>query len=266
MKEGLKSFSSFQVAAYRLSIAGVFFIPVLFKSLKKVQKKDLGILLLSGLTGSGVPAFLFTYAQLHINSSTAGALNALTPVFTLLIGVMFLGVVLSINKLAGVILGLSGALLLIVFNPKGAIINLEIHGIFIILATFMYGINVNLIKHKLSHYNAWTVASLPILFILPVALSILIGTGFFHQLNVNHSQIAKSLAAISILGMVGTALSLVMFNKLIQMTNAVFASSVTYLIPVFALMWGLIDNEPVGLIQIGGLILILLGIGLIRKQ
>lgn len=266
MKEGLKSFSSFQVAAFRLSIAGVFFLPVFLKYIRKVDPKDYKILFISGLTGSGLPAFLFTYAQMHINSSTAGALNALTPIFTLLIGVLFLGVSLSVNKTLGVIIGFAGAMLLVLFKPDGGIVKAEIHGLFLVLATFLYGINVNLIKYKLGHYNAWTVASLPIFFLLPFTLAILIGTGFFQIEFMENSQTMRSFGAISLLGIVGTAISLVLFNKLIQLTNAVFASSVTYLIPVFALMWGILDGESTGIYQIAGLLLILSGIAVIRKK
>lgn len=266
MKEGLKSFSSFQVAAYRLSIAGVFFLPVFLNYISKVDKKDFGILFLSGLTGSGIPAFLFTYAQLHINSSTAGALNALTPFFALMIGVLFLGMKLQVNKALGVFIGLLGALLIIIFKPGGGRVETEVHGFLIMLATFLYGINVNLIKQRLSHYNPWIVAALPIVFMLPVSGSILYFSGFFSDVHLLQPQDLKSVGAISILGLFGTAISLVMFNRLIQMTNAVFASSVTYLIPVFALIWGLLDHEKTGPVQIAGLFLILIGIAVIRRS
>ncbi len=266
MKEGLKSFTSWQVAAYRLSIASVFFLPIFLKNIKKVDRKDYKVLFLSGVTGSGIPAFLFTYAQMHINSSTAGALNALTPIFTLLIGVLFLGVTLSLNKTLGVVIGFAGALLLVLFKPAGGMVKAEIHGLFLVLATFLYGINVNLIKYKLGHYNAWTVASVPIFFMFPFMLSVLYFTGFFQIDFMANSQTLRSFGAISILGIVGTAISLVLFNQLIQLTNAVFASSVTYLIPVFALFWGILDGETTGIIQISGLLLILVGIAVIRRK
>lgn len=266
MKEGLKSFNSFQVASFRLSIAGVFFIPVFIKFIRKVDRKDYPVLLISGLTGSGVPAFLFTYAQLHINSSTAGALNALTPFFTLVIGVLFLGLTLQRTKALGVLIGFIGALMIILFKPKGGPFEIELHGFLIMLATLLYGINVNLIKQRLSHYSPWVVAALPIVFMLPFSGTILIASNFFTEMDFRVTQNVQSLVAISLLGLFGTALSLVMFNRLIQMTNAVFASSVTYLIPVFAMVWGLLDKEKTGIIQVLGMLLILIGIAVIRRS
>lgn len=266
MKEGLKSFNAFQVASYRLSIAGLFFLPVFIKHIKTVDKKDYTILLLSGLTGSGVPAFLFTYAQLHINSSTAGALNALTPFFTLMIGVFFLGMRLQKMKAIGVLIGLIGAICIIIFKPNGGKMETEMHGFLIMLATFLYGINVNIIKQRLAHYNPWVVAALPIVFMLPATLLILYFSDFFNGFNASEFQHLQSLGAISILGLIGTAISLVLFNRLIQMTNAVFASSVTYLIPVFALLWGILDHEKTGIVQVLGMALILIGIAVIRQS
>ena len=163
-------------------------------------------------------------------------------------------------------IGFAGALLLVLFKPEGGMVKAEIHGLFLVLATFLYGINVNLIKYKLHHYNAWTVASLPIFFMLPFMILVLIITGFFQINLLENRQTILSLGAISLLGIVGTAISLVLFNKLIQLTNAVFASSVTYLIPVFALMWGILDGESTGIYQIAGLLLILTGIAVIRRK
>lgn len=264
MKEGLKSLTAFQVAALRLFVAGVFFIPVFIVHFRKVDPKDYKILLLSGLTGSGVPAFLFTTAQMHINSSTAGALNALTPIFTWLIGVLFLALPFEKRKAYGVGLGFIGALFIILMKPGSSGIQAETEGLLVVLATFLYGINVNIIKHRLGHYNPWIVAALPIVFMLPLASFVLWSNDFF-ETSYESAQDLKSVGAIVLLGLVGTAISLVLFNRLIQMTNAVLASSVTYLIPVFALFWGVLDQEQTGMYQFVGMLLILIGIAIIRS-
>ncbi len=264
MKEGLKSLNAFQVAALRLFVAGVFFLPVFFIYIRKVDPKDYKILLISGLTGSGIPAFLFTTAQMHINSSTAGALNALTPIFTWIIGVLFIAQPFEKRKAYGVGLGFTGALCIILLKPGAMGIQAEIEGLMVVLATFLYGINVNIIKQKLGHYNPWIVAAMPIVFMLPLATIVLWYQDFF-SIQLNQEQIKYSIGAIVLLGLVGTAISLVLFNRLIQMTNAVLASSVTYLIPVFAMFWGWIDHEQTGLYQLFGMLLILVGIAIIRS-
>ncbi|MBT8326961.1 MAG: DMT family transporter, partial [Bacteroidia bacterium] len=216
---------------------------------------------ISGILGSGVPAFLFTAAQTKIASSLAGALNGLTPLFALLVGVLFLGVQFNKYKLFGVILGLLGAFLLIFHEG----VNLQLyHTSLIVLATLCYGINVNIIKHKLGNYPPIFVAAYPLLIVGVLCMIILYFIGFEFKANV--SQNIKSFGAIMILSIAGTAISLVLFNKLIQKTTAVFASSVTYLIPIVALFWGFIDHERITFLQVVGLGCILVAIWLIRKE
>jgi drug/metabolite transporter (DMT)-like permease len=267
MKEGLKTFNSWQVAAYRIFIAGLVFTPFTFKYLKQIKKSDRVILLVAGLVGSGIPAFLFTYAQMTINSSTAGALNALTPIFTLLIGVLFLGIAMDKLKLLGVIIGLSGALALILLKPGGQFQSATFHGFLIILATLMYGVNVNLIKIRLSAYNSWAIASLPLIFMfIPSLMMLFFVCNDIEFDRVNSYQGWVSFVSVNILGLVGTAFSLVLFNKLIKITDAVLASSVTYLIPIVAMFWGFVSGETIGYLQLIGLGLILIGVAVIRKS
>ena len=227
----------------------------------KSSRKDYAFFALSGILGSGVPAFLFTIAQTKVSSSLAGALNGLTPLFALLVGVIFLNMSMGKYKALGVILGLLGAFLLI-FH-KG--LEFEVfHTILIVLATICYGINVNIIKHKLGHYPPLFVAAFPLAIVGLLSLIVLLFLGF--DLNFDVTQTSRSFGAVVILAIVGTAISLVLFNKLIQHTTAVFASSVTYLIPIVAITWGYLDNELITLNQIVGLAFILIAIWLIRKE
>ena len=261
MKEGLKSYSSYQVAALRMTLAGLSLLLFIKKEWLLKSKKDTKYFAISGILGSGVPAFLFTAAQTKIASSLAGALNGLTPLFALLVGVLFLGVQFNRHKLFGVILGLIGAFLLI-FH-KGVSMQLY-HTSLIVLATLCYGINVNIIKHKLGNYPPIFVAAYPLLIVGSISLIVLYFTGF--NFNFSETQTLKSFGAILVLSIAGTAISLVLFNKLIQKTTAVFASSVTYLIPIVALFWGFIDHEPITFNQVIGLACILFAIWLIRKE
>ncbi|MGB1038221.1 MAG: DMT family transporter [Bacteroidia bacterium] len=260
MKEGLKEFSSVQVAALRMLIAGVVLLPFIKKKDLAEAKPQWHYFALSGLLGSGIPALLFTAAQVHISSSLAGALNGLTPLFTLLVGVLFLGVKFNKLKLFGVLFGLAGAFLL----SSSDSLTFNNYSLLVILATLCYGVNVNIIKHKLAAYNPMLVAAFPLAFLALFSFIILLFTGM--PFDVSSPQYLRAGTAILILSIIGTALSLVLFNKLIKNTTAVFASSVTYLIPIVALFWGFIDDEIISLYQLCGLGSILIAIWLIKKS
>lgn len=264
MKEGLKYLSNFQLAALRISMAGVVLMPFIRKRHLRIKRKDWKFFFISGLLGNAIPAFLFATAQLKISSSLSGALNSLTPLFVLLIGIFFLGVPFNRYKAWGVIIGLSGALMLLL--NKGMEISSEDlrYSTLIIIGTVCYGTNVNIIKYRLNAYAPFTVAAIPLGIMAIFTLIILFFTGL--PVGTDQVQLFKSYGAIGILAIVGTAFSLVLFNRLIQQTNAVFASSVTYLIPIVALLWGFMDGEQISVVQVSGLIIVLFAIRIINKS
>lgn len=264
MKIGMEVFTPTQVAAYRMVIAGFVFIPWVLKYAREVKKSDLKWMFAVGMIGNGIPAFLFTNAQTYLPSSLTGALNALTPLFTLLIGVFFLGMKSSRLQIAGVIIGLTGAMMLIFLKHNGETETRTGYAALIVVATLCYGTSVNLIKTKLSHYRPLITAAFPMAFAGSITLPVLIYG--LYQSPPDTSVMGNSLLAISVLGIVGTAISLIFFNRLIQMTDAVFASSVTYLIPVVAVFWGWLDKEQIGLIQLAALGIILVGIYLVNRK
>lgn len=259
MKIGLHTFSSYQVAAMRVSIAGISLLPFLKSDNWRAVGRKIHLFFISGLVGSAIPAFLFTAAQTRISSSLAGALNGLTPLFALAIGVLFLQVKLHKKQVVGVLVGLVGAFLL-VFHQG---VDIEgFHTLLVVLATLCYGINVNIIKYKLNEFKPLLVAALPLVLVGFLTGIFLFFTDFSFDLQSIVFQ--QSLSAVLALALIGTAFSLVMFNILIQRTSAVFASSVTYLIPIVAMFWGVIDHEAITINQVGGLLLILIAIWLIR--
>ena len=261
MKEGLKHFSSYQVAAMRISFAGIALFPFVKWRKVVIETGDLKYFIISGILGSAIPAFLFTAAQTKISSSLAGAINGLTPLFALLVAVVFVGVKFNKLKVYGVIVGLLGAFFLIV----GQELNFDIkYTSLAVLAAVCYGINVNIIKQKLNDYPPRLVAALPLAIISIIGVGVMLYLGF--DVSWNQEQDVKSLVAIVLLAVVGTSLSLVMFNRLIQQTNTVFATSVTYLIPIVALFWGFLANETISTNQMIGLGFILIAIWLIRKD
>lgn len=264
MKIGLRVFSPTQVAAIRITVAGFVFIPWLIKYRNHILKKDLKWMFAVGVIGNGIPAFLFTNAQLFLSSSLTGALNALTPLFTLLIGILFLGVRTKMLQVVGVLIGLGGALILVLAksNPSDESRHLA-YAALVVLATLCYGTSVNLIKTYLSHYRPIITAAFPLAFAASLGLPVLISS--FAVQAVESDQLLLPLLAVLTLGIIGTSLSLIFFNRLIQISDAVFASSVTYLIPVVAMLWGWLDNEYIGAFQVLGLLIILAGIYLANR-
>ena len=264
MHEGLKVYSSTQLAAYRISIAGIIFLPFGIVNLFKVERKDIKWFALSGLMGNFIPAFCFAYAQTYLQSSTAGALNALTPFFTLLAGIFIFSKIFNKYKIIGIVVGLIGALTLIITKPGGGIETHLEYGVIILVSTMLYGINVNVIETKLSKYKPMHIASIPLsLIFIPAVLCLILFKFPFKDFLTD--EYLKATLSISVLGIFGTAISLALFNRLIQITNGLFASTVTYLMPVVSTLWGIYYNEPIGLIQIASLCLILLGVLLVRK-
>ena len=264
MKEGLKSFTSYEVAIMRIAIAGIVFVPFVKWRKLDIKTCDYKYFVISGFLGSAIPAFLFTAAPTRIPSSLAGAINGLTPLFALIVGVLFLGVKFNKWKIYGVVVGLLGAFFLIGNQNVDFDIN---YALLAVAAAVCYGINVNIIKEKLGSYPPLIVTAVPLAVIGVFAL------GYFilyplSDLNLTGilTQDSKSILAVLVLAIFGTSISLMMFNRLIQQTNTVFATSVTYLIPIVALFWGYLANESITIYQVLGLFCILIAIWLIRKD
>lgn len=264
MKIGLKSFSPEQAGALRIFLASLVLFPLSLKQLKRLRKEDVKSLLIAGFIGSFFPAFLFMKAETQINSSLAGMLNSLTPVFTLIIGYLFHRTAFRWLQVVGLLLGLAGASGLILAGEGFSFGTLNGYAFYIVLATVFYGISINEIKSRLTHLSGIQVTSLSFLFIGPVALIYLLTTNFDPVLA--NPSWPYHLLALAALGMIGTALAMLLMNSLIRYASAVAASSVTYIIPVFAILWGIVDGEKITLLHILCMIIILAGVYLISKK
>ncbi len=264
MKKGLVAYNNYQVAALRIFFSFVLLLPLSLRSLKRFNWKILMPLLIVGYLGVAIPALLFTTAQTHIDSSLAGMLNSMTPFFTLLVGFVFFRTKARILRIAGVILGLIGAVGLVVNDFANFVGSINRYAILVLLATLCYGISVNEIKAKLSHLNGIEITSLSVLFIGPVAGIYLLFSDYSSV--VQSSEKWSSLLYIFLLAAFGSVLALIIFNNLIRYTSAVFAASVTYIIPVFAIIWGEFDGEHIGLRQLLWIVLILVGVYLVNKE
>ena len=268
MKKGLRSYSHDQVAALRVFISFIAFLPFGLKNLKKITKENLLSLLIVGFIGSAIPAFLFTKAQTQVDSALAGMLNSITPLFTLIIGFLFYKSTAKLINAIGILLGLIGALGLIGFSTNGGNLldNINYYGLFIVVATICYGINVNQVKYKIKGLTGLELTSIAFMFVGPFAGIYLLFTDFSFALSTNEYML--NLGYIVVLAVIGTVMALVIFNTLIQYTSALFGASVTYIIPIFAIMWGLFDGENITVWQFSWIALIFIGVYLVnnRKQ
>lgn len=264
MKTGLKSFSSEQVAGIRILLASLVLLPFSIKNLKFLKKEDVKSLLIVGFLGSFIPAFLFTKAQTQIDSSLAGMLNSLSPVFTLIIGMLLYKTNFKRLQALGIVIGLIGALGLIVIGDGLSIGNVNAYTLLIVLATIFYAINANEIKSQLSHLTGIQVTSLAFLFTLPASIIYLLTTNF-KPVFTNPSWTIH-LLSIAALGIIGTALAALLLNIIIRNTSAIYAQSVTYIIPIFAIFWGLMDGEMISALHIVSMCFILLGVYLTNKK
>lgn len=264
MKYGLHSFSYGQVAAFRMFIAFIALFPFALRHIRLLNKRNFLPLLIVGFIGNCIPAFLFTIAETRIDSSLAGMLNAMTPFFTLILGGVVYRVKIKGRSILGVLIGLVGSVMLILADAEGFGKNVNAYALFVVLATLMYGININHVKEKLSHLNGIQISSLSFFLVGPVVTIYLLSS----NLPATFSQPSawNDFLYVFLLGFLGSAMAVVMVNILIQRTTAIFSSSVTYLMPVVAIAWGIMDGENLHLVHYIGLGLVLLGVYLVNKK
>ena len=264
MKRGLVAYDYMQVAALRIFIAFLSLAPFMLKAIKVVRRKHLLAIVAMALFGNGMPAFLFTKAQTELDSSIIGILNSLVPLFTLLLGVYFFKTKPTKNNIAGIIIGLCGAVVLICSTMGGGI-EINKYVFLVISATVMYAISINVIKKYLHDLDALSITALAFLLIGPLSAIYIFNTDFL-EIATTTNQGLIALGYIALLAVVCTSAAVVLFNKLISQSTAVFASSVTYLIPVVAIFWGVFDGEEVVLIHLLSVVIILSGVYLVNKK
>ena len=266
MKIGLDNkLSPYQVAAIRIVAAGLLLLPVAVKALGKVPFSKLPLICLSGALGSLFPAFLFCIAEQEMDSSLAGMLNSLTPIFVIIIGALFFKKETPANKVTGIIIAFAGSILLM--QSKGHIKTADnlINPLLVVLATIMYGINVNIVSKYLSHLSSLQVAALALTSNALPGMVVLYFTGFF-SLPFDDAAIIKGTIASVVLGVGGTAIATILFYMLVKRAGAVFASMVTYGIPFIAIGWGIYFNESFGWMQAACLLVILFGVFWANKK
>jgi len=264
IKHGLDVYNPPQVAAYRMFFAGIVLLPLAYKNLKWLKTKKWMVILSVAFIGNGIPAYLFALGQTHISSTLAGLLNSITPIATLIVGYLIFKTQYHKINFVGLFLGMIGAVGLIL-SANGQVDGSLFGSLLIVLAGIMYAFNLNIIKHKLVEVHAIAITSLSFLMTLPAAIALLTFEGFGPK-SADIPFFNASLLAIFVLALFSSAIAVIGFNMLVKHTSAVFASTVTYVIPVFAIMWGTLDGESIQLSQILWMIVIIGGIYLVTYK
>ncbi|WP_019986503.1 DMT family transporter [Rudanella lutea] len=268
IKRSLDAFTPQQVAAGRIFLAFLFFVPFQAYQIRQPDvrtsvRRQGPYLLAVGLTGFLLPAYLFAIAGAHINSSLSGALNSLSPLFTLLIGALFFGNRVPMRQTVGILLGLAGSILLVFFSATGEF-SVNAYALLVVGATVCYGINTNLIGRYIRHMPALVSTAWIFFFIGLIALGALLFTDVWARAGRPENSLA--LLALATLGVLGSGLMSILFNRVVQLASPLFAASVTYLIPIVALLWGILDGEQIYAVQYAGMAVCLLGIYLTNKS
>lgn len=268
MKDSTDGLNAAQIAAVRIFSAGFVFIPFAIFHFAKIPRAKLGVVVLSAVFGNLLPAFLFAAAMTRIDGSLGGILNSLTPICVVVIGILFFKAKIASQKIMGVLIGFAGLVLVIVIPAIAGEKDIDFknlgYSLLILLATFLYGINVNMVGQYLKGLNPVHAATVSLSFMtIPTAI-VLWQQGFF-ELDFSKANVQKAVIASSALGVFGSAIATALFYVLVKRAGTLFASLVTYGIPFVALLLGVIDNESIYAGQIIGLCIILLGVYLANR-
>jgi drug/metabolite transporter (DMT)-like permease len=265
IKKGLVGLTQIQLGSLRTVLTAIILFSVGLPTLKQIKKPQWKWIALSALFGTFFPAFLFAFAQKHIDSAVASILNSLTPLATAVLGYLVFSIYTTRRQMIGVFIGLLGSIMLIM---AGAHINPHQnhwYGILVLIASVGYALNVNILKKYLNELSPLAIATGNFVVIVIPALLILIGTGYFDEIW-TVPEVQVSTGYIAVLALFGTALAKILFNKMIQISSPVFASSVTYTMPVVAVLWGIFDGERFGWYQAISALIVLFGVYLANQR
>lgn len=265
IKKSLLAFTPYQIGAFRVAVSGVLLAFIGIPTVFKMDRKTLFWVTLTGFFGNFLPMFLFPIAQTRVSSSLAGILDSLVPVFVLVFGFLLFGRKSKGLQIVGAIIGFMGAAILMYISEIKSQESNLLYASLVVLATACYAVAALIIKEKLNHVRSIALSGAVFSIWMVPSILILTFSGFFTNFQ-NSSQTLESLGFLMILTVMGTAIAIVLYYKLIQNTSPVFASTVTYLLPLVAVIWGLVDGEKFNFWYVVGGLLILWGIYLIREK
>ena len=265
IKKSLEHFNPYEVGALRVLIAGIILLPLAILNIRKFPKKNLKWLILAALTGNFIPMFLFPIAETEVSSSIAGIINSMMPIFVIIVGALLWKFQTTKRQVIGVIISFTGACILAFSGGEGGEFKL-IPILLLLLATLFYAISTTTVKSKLSDVPAKILSAFVFSFVLILpSLIALVFAGFFNNFQVN-SGFWEGLGFVSLLSIFGTGLAMMLNYKLLSVSTPLFASTVTLLMPVVAIVWGLLDGEKLTLMQGFGGVIILAGLIFLRQM
>jgi len=263
IKKALLAFSPLQVGSARIVISFLAFLPLFIYQFKSINWSKLWGFLVVGICGSGIPAFLYAIGQTHVSSGVAGVLNSLTPIFSFLLAFLFFKQKYSIYQMLGISCGFIGIILIFLGGQNSGAHFEYAYAALIVIATIFYAISANTVNKFLKSEPPIVISTISFMLVGPFVMIYLLSTDVFELIQ-HHPEGWTSLWALIILSLVGTFGANILFFKLIQITDAIFSTSVAFLIPFVALFWGFWDGESIGLLHLVSLIIILFGIFLIK--
>lgn len=268
IKKGLIAFTPIELASLRISVSFLCSVPFVMNGWKTIPKQKLPFILQIGILGSGAPAFLFALSMTHSGSAINGIINSLSPLWTLVIGYYLFSVAVTPVKILGIATGFLGAVVLVLGKNSGGGFTLSTvdvaYSLLPVAATFCYGMSTNITKQKLQTENPLHTTSVAMCLIgIPALVTFLLSDA---PAKIADGEAWSSLISVVALSVFGTFIAWILFYRLVQRTDALFAASVTYLIPIVAMFWGFFDGETLGTVQLMGLVLILAGVGLVSKK
>ena len=263
MKRGLTAYTPAQVASTRIAVAFLALSFLAVQHFKYIPRHLYFYVFVSAMCGIAIPAFMFTIAETHLNSSIAGVLNALTPCMTFIIGVVFFKHSAGHLKIIGLLLGFAGSATLILVNARGEL-DLNTWALFVVFATLCYGINLNIVKNYLHDVKPLHLSTVSVAIAGIFGLIYMLSTNWY-TIFITAPNGKSAMLAMVTLGLLGTAAAQIVFNRMLQLSSAIFASSITYFIPIVAIIWGVLDGEGFTIWQFLGVLMIIGGIIILNK-
>jgi len=264
IKQGLKVFAPDEVGSLRVATASLFLFPVALIHLRTLKAGDYWKLFISGMMGIFIPAFLYATAQTRMDSSIAGILNTLTPLFTMIVGALVFRQKFTGYAVLGIILGFAGTVLL--SFSTGAAFGFNSFALLIVLACFLYASNLNFIKFNIPELSSVAITSVSLMLIGPFAFIYLFGFTPFAEKFGTHDGAWKAFGFIVLLGFMSTAMATILFNKLVKLSTPIFVSSVTYLMPIVVVTWGAADGEVLRANHFLGMAAVISGVYLANRR
>lgn len=265
IKKSLDHFNPYEVGALRVLIAGLVLLPVAIKNIRKFPMKNVKWLILAAITGNFIPMFLFPIAETEVSSSIAGIINSMMPIFVIIVGALLWKFETTKRQIIGVLISFSGACILAFSGGEGGEFKL-IPILLLLLATLLYAISTTTVKSKLSDIPAKILSAFvfSLVLIFP-SLIALVFAGFFNELKMDNNLLV-GLGFVSLLSVFGTGLAMMLNYRLLSVSTPLFASTVTLLMPIVAIIWGILDGEKLTIMQGFGGVIILAGLIFLRQM